>query len=295
MKLSNISLPYPVLGIVDDLIPTIDENNRKVKIDHDHYNYYVTFDLSFDNGQIQQYIDDGFAEFTCEIDCSSTVFRKSLSFPKNQFKITIPKKSVFGRVIFNCFVSVKKPISNYSNKNFNDDYKGFSFDLEPGDILVGFPPYFIDTDIKYEKLHAAGTFLEIIPGSPEQRETTFNFETEKIQIVLPLDLFRLYDDYSMSKEFAVIMQASLAYNALTCALYEISSYPATIKWIRAIGARLQTEDELKEFLVSADEDTIEVERVPELAMKLLKDPYNRLINYLSIEADRNNQNENDEQ
>lgn len=293
MKLSNVSLPYPVLGVGDDFIPSLDENSIKIEPQEDANNYYFKFELSFDNDEIKKYIEDGFAEYTCEVDCVRTVFRKSEPYPSNVFTITIPKKSVYGRVEFNCFVSVKKHISNYTNSHFNDDYQGFSFNMEPGDILVGFPPYKIDTDIKYDKLHAAGTFLEIVPGQPTQKETSFNFESDKIQIVLPEDLFKLYDEYSMSKEFSIIMQASFAYNALTAALYEISELPTTLKWVRAISTRLQTEEELKEFLVHADDDRIEVERVPELAIRILKDPYNRLINFLSIEADRNNQNPND--
>ena len=294
MKLSNVSLPYPVLGIGDDILPALDENSIKISPpSKDIDNYYFEFELSFDNDEIKEYIKNGFAEYTCEIDCVQTVFRESHPFPNNKFTITIPRKSVYGRVYFNCFVSVKRQINNYTNSHFNDDYKGFSFNMEPGDILVGFPSRYIDTDIKYDKLHAAGSFLEIVKGPPSQQETSFNFEEQKIQIALPEELYNLCEQNSLGKKYGIIMQASLAYNALTCALYEISGLPTNLKWVRVISTRLHTEDELKDFLVSEDEDRIEVERVPELAMKILKDPYNRLINFLSDKVEQDNLNDND--
>ena len=296
MKLSNISLPYPVLGICDDILPELDDNSIKVKNitpSNDSNNYSFEFELSFENDEIKEYIKKGFAEYTCEVDCVQTVFRQSHPFPNNKFTITIPRKSVYGRVDFNCFVSVKKPIHNYSNPNFNEDYYGFSFDLQPGDVLVGFPQKHIDTDIKYDKLHAAGSFMEIVKGPQSQRETKFNFEEQKIQIVLPEDLYNLCEGNSLAKKYGIVMQSSLAYNALTCALYEISSLPTTLKWVRVISTRLHTEDDLKEFLVNEDEDGIQVERVPELAMRILKDPYNRLINYLSDKVENDNQNDNE--
>lgn len=67
------------------------------------------------------------------------------------------------------------------------------------------------------------------------------------------------------------MHASLAYNALTCALYELPNCNGSLMWVQALNHRL-----LNEFPDEYDSETKTISNVPEVANKLLKDPYKRL-------------------
>lgn len=277
MKISNVSFPYPVLGVGDDILPMLTDDCISVEISNDVQNYYFDVTLKYDNHEIESFVSEGFAEYTCEIDCVKTLLRSSIPFKEPTFKITLPKKRVNGRVDFSCYISVKKPISNYINSGFNEDYDGYSFDMEPGDILAAFPEFHYDVDIQYDKLQAAGSFMVIREGFVEN--TKFDFSGSKIEIVLPPALFKIYQE-GVGDRFAEIIHSSMAYNALTCALYNINEHKQTT-WAKTILLRLATEDELKSFMPEDPDHDASIEDVPSLAMILLRDPYNRMLNFLN--------------
>ena len=68
MKINDLSFPYPVLGIGDDILPKpifIDE--PQVMSDTTNYTFTVDFDMA--NPTIQQIVDSGFAIYLCEVTC----------------------------------------------------------------------------------------------------------------------------------------------------------------------------------------------------------------------------------
>lgn len=278
MKLNNISLPYPVLGISDDIKPLLKDDCVIIENISDAINYCFNIKLKIENEDISSLISEGYAEFSCEIDCIGTLFRRSYSSSDGNIIIKIPRKNLVGRIFFNSFVSVKKTIKNYKNRGFNEDYTGFSFDMEPGDILVAFPQSYYDADIKYDKLQAAGSFMQIREGVGKEF-TTFNFESDRIDILLPTPIFEMYKN-GLGNQFSMIVHSSLAYNALTCALYNINEHKTTT-WAKTIFYRMEHEEDLREFLPEDIEQNAQIENVPELAMRLLKDPYARMFNFLN--------------
>mgnify|MGYP007133704993 CR=1 FL=1 len=273
MNLNNISLPYPVLGISDDILPMLTEDAVQLELSVDERNYTFDIRLNFDNADIQKLIDEDKAEFTCEYDCSRTMLRCCCVEKEPHFVITVPRRSVNGRIGFNCFVSVKRPIANYSNKGFNMDYEGFSFDMEPGDILVAFPQFHYDADIKYDKLQAAGSFMQI-RESDLHEQVFFDISGNKIEILMPTQLYQLYCN-PVVKSSAEVMHSSLVLNALTYALLNIEEHEQTT-WAKTIYYRLDNEEGFSRSELG------EPSNVPMLAQKLLKDPYSRMFNKIII-------------
>lgn len=271
MNLNNISLPYPVLGISDDVKPLLPQDAINVNMVSDNLNFIFEITLKFDNHDIQSLIDSKSAEFSCEYECKQTMLRRCERFRTPQFTIIIPRKSVNGRLFFNCYVSVKKEIENYTNSGFNEDYKDASFNMEPGDILVAFPQCHYDADIKYDKLQAAGSFMQIRESSLHN-EVFFDISGNKIEVLLPPTLYNLYCN-PIVKGSSEILHSSIVMNALTYALINIDNHKETT-WAKTIFYRLENEEELS---LAELED---VSLIPGLAQKLLKDPYTRLFNYL---------------
>ena len=161
MNLNNISLPYPVLGISDDILPLLPDDAVTFELSADSNNYTFNIALKFDNRSIQSLINLEMAEFSCEYECARTMLRNCQTSSEPHFQIVIPRRYVNGRLNFNCYVSVSEEIPRYTNKGFNPDYEGAFFRMEPGDILVAFPTFHYDVDIKYDKLQAAGSFMQI--------------------------------------------------------------------------------------------------------------------------------------
>ena len=136
-----------------------------------------------------------------------------------------------------------------------------------------FSQFFYIADIKYDKLKAVGTFMEIVPTDDEWPSTILN--KDKIELRLPRTLYEQYKSNPAVNSKADILHASVVLNSLTYALCRIEQYPEK-KWAQTIDYRIKTEPELSEFKEQAPEDW----RVDKLTQILLGKPYERLFNYL---------------
>ena len=156
MKYKNVSLPYPVLGIHDDVYPLLEEGcvqmANPVKT---ATSYTFGIDLTQRNRDITDLVAGGKAEYACEVTCKDTFLRLCYHSKEPHFDITLDRKEVNGHIDFQCFIAAKVDIPSYNNRDFNEDYHGFAFDLEVGDMLAVFPLAWWNTEIKFDKLYAA--------------------------------------------------------------------------------------------------------------------------------------------
>lgn len=285
MKFNNISLPYPVLGNNDDVYPLLDDDCMKmadpVKTPTE---YIFHIDLSQRNKEIASLITSGKAEYACEVSCNTTFLRRCEHSSEPHFEIHLARTDVNGRINFQCFIAAKEPILGYSNKDFNEDYHGFSFDLDKGDLLVVFPAGAYNTNIKYDKLFAAGSFMQIVEAAEGIERTWFNLDENNILIELPHDLFEQYK--RIGNLFPEVIHSSLVHNALVYALTNLSEYADSGKtWSDSLIQRLQ-EPEFQQY----DIDTLskDFNQAYKLADELLQDPYKRLLDSLEKLNDKLN-------
>ena len=271
MNLNNVSFPYPVLGSFDDITPSPEE--PIVNLTEDRKNYYFDILLSYENKDIEQLVRADFADYVCEVSCDATRYRTCYKGKDLHFCITIPRRSVAGRINFACTITVKDYIPGYVNKGFHPDYAGHSFDMEPGDLLGMFSPFYYIADIKYDKLKAVGTFMEIVPTDDQWPSTIL--DKPKIELRLPRALYEQYRDNPAVNSKADILHASVVLNSLTYALCRIEQYEDK-KWAQTIEYRIDTEKDLAEF----KDQTPDEWRVDKLTQILLGKPYERLFNYL---------------
>lgn len=276
MNLSNISFPYPVLGINDDILPSPD--TPVVSLSADDYYYHFNIVLKYDNSEINRLVRLGFADHVCEVVCPTTKYRRCFTSGDGSFSISIPRKTLAGKIVFTPTVTVKRPIINYVNPGFHPDYTGHRFDMEPGDILAAFDQISYNADIKYDKLKAVGSFMVIEETSDSLPNTLL--DRDKIRLLLPTALYNQYKSNPYVNSNPDILHASLVLNSLTYALCRFEQYSGK-KWAEVIKYRIETEDELAEF---RDTDSDEW-RVDRLAQILLGKPYERLFNTLSQQND----------
>ena len=164
MRTDNVSFPYPVLGISDDIMPTLLEtgcSNPEISIDEegDKFRIYVTLKLK--NASILQYIKNEFAEFSVEVSCHSTMYRKCVTSPNPEFSFTIDKKLLNGKLDFESFVIVKKDIKNYKNDGLNSDYEGHTINLHKGDLLVAYCKCSIPLNLDLRNVRNMKSFMTI--------------------------------------------------------------------------------------------------------------------------------------
>lgn len=277
MKLNNISLPYPVLGVNDDISPALPDDSVVIKFDKSNPKEYgLAVSLKFDNPDIERLIKDGYAHYECEVDCVKTNLRKSISYDKPDFEFTINRKSVSGNVELSCYVTVIKPINNYVNSGFHEDYDGAVFNPTPGDILVGFPVRSFVADPRFDKLKSATSFMQI-RHDEENSFTNFEFTPKTIDIKLPTELFNIFNS-GVGISCAEVIHSSFAHSALLAALYEINNNASSM-WAQAIVELLNNDPELKEYY-TIENGMITFTDAIHVATILLKDPYDRMLRKL---------------
>lgn len=279
MKYKNVSLPYPVLGIHDDVYPLLEEGcvqmDDPIKTTTE---YHFGISLTQRNRDITALVAAGKAEYACEVTCKDTFLRRCWHSSTPHFDITIGRKEVCGHIDFQCFIAAKVDIPDYTNSDFNEDYYGFSFDLEVGDMLAVFPLAWWNTEIKFDKLYAAGSFMQIVEAADGIDKTWFNLEEQRIMIEMPHDLFVQYQ--RIGNSFPEVIHSSLVHNALVYALSSLGEYQDKGKlWADSLMARIADDPLLQQYDLS---DMAQVYKVADI---LLQDPYKRLLDSLEKIAD----------
>lgn len=279
MNVDKMVLPYPVLGIRDDIMPLPEIDVKPVRDNGSEYIFDI--ELNVNNEDIEELIRRGDAEYVCEIECPRTFLRMCVRNEQPFFRIKIDKQNVAKVISFQVTVTVKKAISDYINKNFHEDYSGYRFNLEPGDLLAVFSTFQYDAEIEYSRLRAVGAFMEIVLNDRDE-ETRVEIKHDKIQIYLPQSM---YDDYLnrlvYDMRLSSIIHASLVFNALLEALYNFKkSLEEGWLWARTLAYRFKTEENLKRFYDMENDELCDNGNIFEVAQTLLGKPYQRMFNCL---------------
>lgn len=275
MKINNLSFPYPVLGIGDDVEPR--PSILRADISKTARTFKFDVDLDMQNHDIAAHIANGNAKYACEVECSGTLFRKCYFSDEPHFHLELNRTELAGRVTFQVSVVVIKSIKDYYNSNFHEDYFGFYFDLEPGDLLAFIGQFNYDADIKYDKLRSVGSFMQITEGKMEKMPK-FDLGGDKINIKLPTAMYNQYKESILgNKQFSTIIHSSLVLNALVTALLYINENDETL-WARTLKYRIDNSPELEPFRSTLDDQ--DAEEVMKLAQILLMNPYKRLFESL---------------
>ena len=285
MRFNNVSLPYPVLGIQDDVFPLLEDGCVQMDVPiKTAIEYKFTILLTQHNQDITSLINEGKAEYACEVTCRDTFLRRCYRSVNPRLEVSLDRKEVRGHIDFQCYIAAKQDIPNYTNRDFNEDYYGFKFDLEVGDMLAVFPLAWWNTEIKFDKLFAAGSFMQIVEAAEGVEKIWFNLDDDRILIEMPHELFNQYQHVGNS--FPEVIHSSLVHNALVYALANVAEYYEKGKlWADCIMARMD-DPELQKY------DLADMAQVYEVADILLQDPYKRLLNSLEqMVASRNEEEE----
>lgn len=286
MKYKNVSLPYPVLGIHDDVYPLLEEGCVQMADPvKTTISYTFSIDLTQRNRDITDLVAEGKAEYACEVTCKDTFLRRCYHSNEPHFDILLDRKDVNGHIDFQCFIAAKVDIHGYTNRGFNEDYYGFTFDLEVGDLLAIFPLAWWNTEIKFDKLYAAGSFMKIVEAADGIDKTWFNLDDDRIMIEMPHDIFVQYQ--RIGNSFPEVIHSSLVHNALVYALSNLGEYQDKGKlWADSLMARM-ADPQLQQYDLS---DMTQVYRVADI---LLQDPYKRLLDSLEKIAESHNEEQED--
>ena len=131
-KMSNIALPYPVLGRADDYLDADFQATLNVKeteiIEGQAYKIPYAFDLN-DEAVLKEIVS-GNAKFGFEISCSGTSIRY-VEFTEETGEVSLDPKKFYRKVLFSPRVFVVNDIKGFKSPNFNPEFGDMKFDFEP--------------------------------------------------------------------------------------------------------------------------------------------------------------------
>lgn len=197
MNIKTKSYPNPVLGNGNDYRISIDP--KKIvnfsPLEKDKDNFYSTVTLNLDDETIINLIKEKKAAFFCDIDCVKTNYRTSEYAFGKQIRLTIPRNKVVDNVDVNCYIVAMEPIVDFTHPDFNEMFEGVLCDLEEGDFLATLGSYYLNATVKYNKCPAPSSLMQVQEASSDSGITkvTFNPDEERIFIVMPHEIFELYN------------------------------------------------------------------------------------------------------
>lgn len=277
MSQNNLAYPYPVLtAYSDDVQPALVEENVQVgemQI-NDNNDYVLPLTLVLEDQQLLQLITDGKAEYTFDINCPASLYRRCINSNHNEVKIDFPFKRVSGVVKIRPYVIAKTAFS-YQNSAFHPDYGNESFEIEKGDVLAIFNEITYDFEINYNQLKAFSSIMFIRKSEDENKQDiSYLMDEAKIVIVLPVDKFNKYNQFKADPQYTNAVHASLAQNALLAVLMQTDwndEDPQEPLWKRTIRYRVAHEEELMPYKNLTNRENLVI-----IAQKLLGDPIQRM-------------------
>lgn len=296
MRTENVSLPYPVLGISDDITPTLEETgcaNPEIIINEEGDSFHISIVLKLDNKNICDYIQNEYAEYSVEISCQSTMYRKCISSSTSTFDFTIKKNLLNGKLEFESFVIASKDILNYKNEGLNPDYEGHVINLHKGDLLVVYKKCSIPLNLDLHNIRNMKSFMTVQRNNrPNEHSVTYELDSSKILILLPEEMMVEYNkkpsntSESENEERKVILKASLYLQALTYALLHYQKYKGKdYMWVNALTYRMN-EPDIKDFCTEfinneLDNDSMNIDDMFKLAHMMLNQPYLGMLKKIS--------------
>lgn len=247
MNLIDASFPYPVLSPnTDDVSFTTCSYTPEVVYDKVNHKYDIGVSIDIDDPYIIDLIEQGYAVFAMEVKCDGTrlVRRESGSDPN--LAMPIEEGNLKGNVEINFTVTAIKHIESYCNPRAHEDFGGQSFTIEPGEVLAYLGTEVLATDIKYSKLGAASSFIEVRPLEIDSPYMQFDLESPIIGICLPKEMYKDYQTIWRNPNFPEVFHASVVHNALLFALTQFANYKdKDLTWVKTIQYYMDNVDALK--------------------------------------------------
>lgn len=276
---SRITFPYPVLGIRNDING---EPEFEYELSDDGTNHVIDIKIKLNNPSIKFYIDTKRAKYVCEVDCSKTYYRVSEKYQQPVFHVKIPKRYVSGEVNVTLTVTAVKDISDYTNSLANQDYSGYVFNLESGDLLAYIGTLSIQTDIMSDEYKAVGSFIHF--KGAEVADISYNLTGQDIEVILPQEMFNVYSERLKGKSFRPAIIASVVKEAIVFALMNYKGNEE-LRWARILASA----EVLKDYDL---DDEMDIQKAIEMSSVLLKNPHKELFDKLEDIVSYEEENEN---
>lgn len=267
--------PYPVLAyFLDDYK---DKHAFDVKITQvkDGFDTKLVFEATLTNKELLGLVRSGKASFVYHLECSQTGFRKVIRTDKFSLPYVLSNHEVKNIVQICPFIVATKDITSYSSTNFDDDYKGMTFDIEEGCVLAVGQQVDAYVSDSIDDLANTPSIFSIVQNTDEAiKEMKVDGNGDKIVIQLPFNDYYSYKSLSQNPKFEPVLNALTIVPALIFVIEEMKRWESEemkrreidYGWFRSIKHVLS-----KEFNCDVESGLSGMDSM-ELAQKLIGSP-----------------------
>lgn len=224
MLYNNRLYPHPVLGVSDDVAGSLEVELRVASSGKE---IEISPAFRVVNDALQFLIDKKKAMFVSHLYCRGTMYREVFKSEKNIARtIRINSHKLNGQVEIDFFICANENITNYSNKDFNSDYSGYSFSVDKGDILAYAGKGKFYANKSPEELRSISALMNISTTERNNHPMYNDYTGDKITIMLCQQDYENYQIVKRSVLWVNILLSCIVLPALIEALHYISTVEA---------------------------------------------------------------------
>lgn len=217
--------PYPVLAYFLDDYKDKHAFNVKITQVKDGFSTKLVFEADLTNKELLSLVRSGKASFVYHIECSQTGFRKVIPTDKLSLAYVLSNREVKNLVQICPFIVAREDITSYSNADFDDDYKGMSFDIEEGCVLAVGQQVNADVSDSIDDLANTPSIFSIIQNTDEAiKEMKVDESGDKIVVQLPFNDYYSYKSLSQNPKFEPVLNALTIVPALVFVIEEMKRW-----------------------------------------------------------------------
>ena len=233
------------------------------------------FEATLTNKELLGLVRSGKASFVYHLECSQTGFRKVIRTDKFSLPYVLSNHEVKNIVQICPFIVATKDITSYSSTDFDDDYKGMTFDIEEGCVLAVGQQVDADVSDSIDDLANTPSIFSIVQNTDEAiKEMKVDGNGDKIVIQLPFNDYYSYKSLSQNPKFEPVLNALTIVPALVFVIEEMKRWDSEemncreidCGWFRSIKHVLS-----KEFNCDVESGLSGMDSM-ELAQKLIGSP-----------------------
>ena len=240
-----------------------------------HTNTKLVFEATLTNKELLGLVRSGKSLFVYHLECSQTGFRKVIRTDRFSLSYVLSNREVKGSVQICPFIVATEDITSYSSTDFDDDYKGMTFDIEEGCVLAVGQQVNADVSDSIDDLANTPSIFSIVQNTDEAiKEMKVDGNGDKIVIQLPFNDYYSYKSMSQNPKFEPVLNALTIVPALVFVIEEMKLWDSEemnrreidCGWFRSIKHVLS-----KEFNCDVESDLSGMDSM-ELAQKLIGSP-----------------------
>ena len=258
MKLDNISLPHPVLGLSGDSLNSSEEadvmglfdvsqtltagSKIEVKIEYELLN----------SPQLARIISEGKAQFACEVSCRKTVFRQVFLSPSCNQLFSLSADDLRDQLVFDYFILATADFAYKDEGGWHPDYVGRTFEIKRGMVLGygGSLKHMLERTQVASKRGAS--LISVECGEKDSGPFEIDVNDETLTIFLPKKIYVAFDNlYNNNERYAINFHASLVIptliHALTLMATDEGKEYQDKQWYQALETKISKDPKLREL------------------------------------------------